>query len=64
MIAIKITETKSLKINEIQSFVASEVRRSSDTETVLTITHNDGEVAVLQGAPADEALSILRQHGF
>ena len=64
MIAIKITETKSLKINEIQSFVASEVQRSSDTETVLTITRNDGEVAVLQGAPADEALSILRQNGF
>jgi hypothetical protein len=61
---VKISDTESLNISQIQSLMVSEVRRYKDTETVLTIRKNDGELVMLHGTLADDALVILGQHGF
>jgi hypothetical protein len=63
---IKISESEILAARRIKSFKASEQKTTEGTkrETVLTITKTDNQELTLRGKLADEALAILRLHGF
>jgi hypothetical protein len=67
MPSIRISATQILDAKQIQSFKASEQESSEGAEgreTVLTITKDDGQDVTLRGDMADNALAILRLHGF
>jgi len=66
MPSIRISATEVLDAKQIESFKASEQETGKDAEKerVLTITKTDGQDVTLRGDLADNALAILRLHGF
>lgn len=66
MPSIRISATEVLDAKRIKSFKASkqEMGEGAERERVLTITKTDGQNITLHGDLADNALAILRLHGF
>lgn len=67
MPSIKVSANEVLETRRIKSFKASEQESPEGPEKrerVLTITKIDGQDVTLRGDLADEALAILRLHGF
>jgi hypothetical protein len=58
---IRVSESETLDAKRIHSFKASD---DDAGEKVLTLTKEDGAEVILRGELADNALAILRLHGF
>ena len=61
MPSIRISATEILDARHIKSFKATD---AEGNEAVLTITKDDDQDVTLRGDLAENALAILRLHGF
>lgn len=66
MTSIRISASEVLDAKRILSFTATEQESAegAERETALTITRTNGQDVTLRGDLAENALAILRLHGF